>query len=94
MIARDGQRARQKSIITLTTDFGTSDHFVGAMKGVILSINPGASLIDITHDIQTGNIRQAAFCLYNFYNLTTVPTLVKQNKLFKSIVYLIFVLDL
>jgi S-adenosylmethionine hydrolase len=55
-------------IITLITDFGTADHFVGAMKGVILSINPRASVIDITHDIKTGDIRQAAFCLSHCYD--------------------------
>lgn len=48
-------------IITLTTDFGTSDGFVGTMKGVILSINPQAIIVDIAHDIAPQNIEQAAF---------------------------------
>jgi S-adenosylmethionine hydrolase len=48
-------------IITLTTDFGLSDGFVGAMKGVILSINPDATIVDITHDIVPQNIEQGAF---------------------------------
>jgi len=37
-------------ILTLTTDFGLSDHYVGAMKGVILGICPKAQIVDITHD--------------------------------------------
>ncbi|MBI3741418.1 MAG: SAM-dependent chlorinase/fluorinase [Chloroflexi bacterium] len=50
-------------IITLTTDFGTRDGFVGAIKGVILSINPRALIVDITHDIEPQNIRHAAFVI-------------------------------
>jgi len=50
-------------IITLTTDFGLADSYVAAMKGVILGINPEASLIDISHSIQPRNILQAAFLL-------------------------------
>ena len=38
------------SIITLTTDFGASDGYVGTMKGVILSINPRATIVDLTAD--------------------------------------------
>lgn len=48
-------------IITLTTDFGTQDWFVGAMKGVIAGILPNAHVIDITHDITPGLIREGAF---------------------------------
>jgi len=51
------------SIITLTTDFGTADWFVGTMKGVILSLQPGAQIVDITHEIPTGDIRAGAFAL-------------------------------
>jgi hypothetical protein len=50
-------------LITLTTDFGASDWFVGTMKGVILSINPRTSIVDITHEIPAGDIRAAAFAL-------------------------------
>ena len=49
--------------ITLTTDFGTRDWFVGAMKGVILGLNPVAKIIDLTHDIPPGDIRAGAFAL-------------------------------
>jgi S-adenosyl-L-methionine hydrolase (adenosine-forming) len=52
-------------IITLTTDFGTRDEFVGVMKGVILDINPQAIIVDITHDIAPQNIEQGAFLFAN-----------------------------
>lgn len=51
------------SIITLTTDFGTGSPYVAAMKGVILSINPTVTLVDITHDIRPQDVRQAALVL-------------------------------
>ena len=53
--------------ITLLTDFGTGDYFVGAMKGIILSVNPGAALIDITHDIPPQDVQAAAFTLLACY---------------------------
>ena len=49
--------------IVLTTDFGTSDAFVGVMKGVILGINPRAVIVDLTHEIAPQNLRQGAFVL-------------------------------
>lgn len=52
-------------IITLTTDFGTRDSFVGVLKGVILNINPHAIIVDITHDIEPQNIEQGAFLFAN-----------------------------
>ena len=53
-----------RPVITLLTDFGTSDYFVSAMKGVILSINPTARIVDITHEIPAQDIEAAAFtCL-------------------------------
>lgn len=51
------------SIITLTTDFGTRDGYVGAMKGKILSINKNAHIIDITHEIAPQNVEAAAWAL-------------------------------
>jgi len=50
-------------IITLLTDYGLRDHYVGELKGVILSIAPEAEIVDITHDIEPFNVRQAAFVL-------------------------------
>ncbi|MDH7484892.1 MAG: SAM-dependent chlorinase/fluorinase [Anaerolineae bacterium] len=51
------------SIITLTTDFGLADGYVGTMKGVILSIAPQAHIVDISHDVGPQNVRQAAYVL-------------------------------
>jgi S-adenosylmethionine hydrolase len=50
-------------MITLTSDFGLKDPYVAEMKGVILTINPQATIIDITHDVEKFNIRMAAFML-------------------------------
>ena len=57
----------QNPIITLTTDFGTADGYVGTMKGVILGIVPDARLVDISHEIRPHNVRQAAYVLYTAY---------------------------
>lgn len=54
-------------LITLLTDFGTADYFVGAMKGAILSVSPRAQIIDITHEIPPQDIRAAAFTLLAAY---------------------------
>jgi S-adenosylmethionine hydrolase len=51
------------SIVTLTTDFGTGSPYVAAMKGVILSINPAVTLVDVTHDVRPQDIRQGALVL-------------------------------
>ena len=56
------------AIITLTTDFGLIDGYVAAVKGVILSINPQSTLIDITHQIPPQNINRAAFVLSTVCN--------------------------
>lgn len=42
----------RRATITLTTDFGLSDHYVGTMKGVILGIHPLATIVDISHEIR------------------------------------------
>lgn len=55
------------SVITLTTDFGTGDAYVASMKGVILTINPKAAIIDICHSIEPQNVLQAAFILSTAY---------------------------
>lgn len=55
------------SIITLTTDFGTKDHFVGAVKGAIYSELPDAKIVDITHEISPFNIAETAYILKNSY---------------------------
>jgi S-adenosylmethionine hydrolase len=57
----------ENPIITLTTDFGLKDPFVGMMKGVILGINPKVKIVDITHNIQQHNILEASQTLMMSY---------------------------
>jgi S-adenosylmethionine hydrolase len=62
-------------IITLTTDFGYDDAYVGAVKGAILNVNPEANIIDVTHSIRPQNILDAAFVLsaaYHYFPKQTV----------------------
>ena len=66
---------RPSGIITLITDFGLSDPYVGMMKGVILSVNPTGRLVDITHQIRAGAILQAAGLIretFPFFPMGTV----------------------
>jgi S-adenosylmethionine hydrolase len=60
--------------ISLLTDFGTEDHYVASMKGVICRVNPDAHVIDITHQVAPQDILEAAFilrcCFSYFPNLT------------------------
>lgn len=62
------------SIITLLTDFGTQDSYVGTVKGVILSINPKATLVDITHEVPNFAIDDAAFILNSTFSHFPVGT--------------------
>ncbi len=55
------------SLITLTTDFGTKDHFVGAVKGAIYTELPDARIVDITHEISPFSITETAYILKNSY---------------------------
>ncbi len=55
------------SIITLTTDFGNKNYYVGAMKGLIMKNAPDAMIIDISHDIQPFNITEAAWVVENSF---------------------------
>ena len=52
-----------RPIITLTTDFGGADIYVGALKGVILGINPDAAIVDITHEVPPQDVRAGAYAL-------------------------------
>src|SRR5689334_14308 len=51
------------SMITLLTDFGTADYFVPAVKGVILTLNPQAQIVDLTHNIPAQDVHAGAFTL-------------------------------
>jgi S-adenosyl-L-methionine hydrolase (adenosine-forming) len=55
-------------IVTLTTDFGLNDHFVGALKGVILNIAPEANIVDICHTVQAFDILDGALALAQSYS--------------------------
>ena len=55
-------------VITLTTDFGTSDSYVASMKGAIFSVNPQAKIVDISHSIEPQSIRQASFILHTAWH--------------------------
>lgn len=68
-----------RPIITLTTDFGLSDHFVGVMKGVILGIQPAARVIDISHGIRPYDISDGAFTIaqaYSYFPKRTIHVVV------------------
>jgi len=54
-------------LITLLTDFGGRDWFVASMKGVILTINPAARIVDLSHQITPHRIEEAAYCLHSCY---------------------------
>jgi S-adenosylmethionine hydrolase len=59
---------RKWPIITLLTDFGLKDPYVASMKGVILSINPQCTLVDITHQVHSHDIKEGAFILAQTYS--------------------------
>ena len=59
--------AHRPRVITLLTDFGNQDAYVGIMKGVIAGINPFANIIDICHNIPPQDIFKAAYLLYTSY---------------------------
>jgi len=57
-----------RPIITLTTDFGSNDHFVGTMKGVILDIVPDAQIVDICHSVQAFDVLDGALTISQAYS--------------------------
>jgi S-adenosylmethionine hydrolase len=66
-------------IITLTTDYGTNDHLVGAMKGVILKIQPEAQIVDINHSVLPYDVLDGALCIgaaYRYFPARTVHLVV------------------
>jgi S-adenosylmethionine hydrolase len=66
-------------IITFTTDFGVSEHYVGAMKGVILSISPEVELVDISNSVQSFDILDAAITIsaaYEYFPSETIHLVV------------------
>jgi S-adenosyl-L-methionine hydrolase (adenosine-forming) len=68
-----------RPIVTLTTDFGTNDHFVGAVKGVILDIAPEAAIVDISHAVQAYDVLDGALAIsqtYSYFPTGTVHMVV------------------
>ena len=66
-------------IITLTTDYGTNDHLVGTMKGVILKINPDVTIVDITHNVTPYDLLDGAMAIgaaYSYFPPKTVHVVV------------------
>ena len=66
-------------MITLTTDFGLTEHYVGAMKGVIHSINPPAQVVDITNAVQSFDVLDGALAVsqaYHYFPKDTVHVVV------------------
>ena len=57
-----------RPIVTLTTDFGINDHFVGTMKGVILNIAPQAEIVDICHAVQAFDVLDGALAIAQSYD--------------------------
>jgi S-adenosyl-L-methionine hydrolase (adenosine-forming) len=64
-----------RPIITLITDYGTNDHLVGAMKGVILGINPEVQIVDITHGVIPFDLLDAALAVGNSYSYFPLRTI-------------------
>ena len=62
-------------IVTLTTDFGLKDEFVGVLKGVLYGIAPGLTVVDLTHGIPPQNIREGAYALWRGYSFFPAGTI-------------------
>src|SRR5258708_4542261 len=62
------ERDLTNPIITLTTDYGTNDHLVGVLKGVILKINPDVQIVDITHGVTPFDLLDGATAIANAYS--------------------------
>ena len=71
----NGQCVPNLPVITLLTDFGTADYFAGAVKGAILSVNPRAVIVDITHEIPPQDIEAGAFTLLAAYKTFLAGTI-------------------
>jgi len=68
-----------RPIITLTTDYGSNDHLVGTLKGVILKINPDANIVDITHNVMPYDLLDGALAIgsaYSYFPARTIHVVV------------------
>jgi S-adenosylmethionine hydrolase len=66
---KSSKKRKPVGVIALLTDFGLKDQYVGAVKGVILTVNPTVQIVDITHDIVPQRIRQAGYLLWSTYKV-------------------------
>jgi S-adenosylmethionine hydrolase len=71
---REPRRPRASGIVTLLTDFGVEDPYVGIVKGVILAVNPAARIVDLTHAIPPQDIRRGALALEASYRVFPAGT--------------------
>lgn len=74
-----GENVSFQRMITLTTDFGLTEHYVGAMKGVIYSIHPTVQLVDITNAVQSFDVLDGAIAIaqaYSYFPKDTVHVVV------------------
>src|SRR5256712_7699639 len=74
-----GETPLTARIITLTTDYGTSDHLVGTLKGVILNINPEAKIVDINHHVAPYDVLDGALSIgaaYRYFPARTIHVVV------------------
>jgi S-adenosylmethionine hydrolase len=69
------EAALPPGLVTLTTDFGVSDHYVGAMKGVILKVNPQAHIVDISNAVNSFDILDGALTIAQTYHYFPSDTL-------------------
>ena len=74
-LKKTGRKGNHLPVITLLTDFGTVDYFVGAVRGAILSVNPLAVIADITHEIPPQDVEAAAFTLLACYKTFPAGTI-------------------
>jgi S-adenosylmethionine hydrolase len=74
--AKQSPSKKGRSVIGLLTDFGLQDHYVAVMKGVILSMNPDVTFIDISHNVQPYHISQASYLLWSSYQYLPKGTLI------------------
>jgi len=62
-------------LVTFTSDFGTRDYYVGAVKGAILSVFPEARIVDISYEVPSHDVLAGAFCLAGFYSTFPAGTI-------------------
>ncbi len=68
------RKSKPSNLITFLSDFGISDTYVSQVKGVILSVNPEAKIIDITHNLHPGDVQSASYLLWSAYRFFPAGT--------------------